>query len=198
MRFFAAILAAAAATTGLTGLAAAQSAFPAPGDDLIGFGALCHDLGKALTPAAELPRHLMHEQRGVAVAVAMSERLKTPNEHRELAALCSREHLLVHRIAELKPATTHDLIARCDGFRKPARIDQLAVVCEADARGRKGYDATPFPQAATLRRLFAAAQSVRSEAIAASGARGPEFGIALRKARIAAIAQARSQPAIEP
>jgi outer membrane protein len=35
MRFFAAILAAAAATAALTGVAAAQSAFPAPGDDLI-------------------------------------------------------------------------------------------------------------------------------------------------------------------
>ena len=170
----------------------------APGDELIGYGALCHDLGKALTPAAELPRHVMHEQRGVAVANAMSERLKAPNEHRELAALCSREHLLVHRIAELKPATIHDLIARCDGFRKPARIDQLAAVCEADARGRKGYDETPFPQATMLRHLFAAAQSVRGDAIAASGLKGPDFGAALRKARIVAIAQARSQPAIEP
>ncbi|MCC7097125.1 MAG: multifunctional CCA addition/repair protein [Thermomonas sp.] len=170
----------------------------APGDELIGYGALCHDLGKALTPAAELPRHVMHEQRGVAVANAMSERLKAPSEHRELAALCSREHLLVHRIAELKPATIHDLIARCDGFRKPVRIDQLATVCEADARGRQGHRDTPFPQATMLRHLFAAAQSVRGDAITASGLKGPDFGAALRKARIAAIAQARSQPAIEP
>lgn len=170
----------------------------APGDDLVGFGALCHDLGKALTPAAELPRHLMHEQRGVAVAVAMSKHLKTPNEHRELATLCSHEHLLVHRIAELKPATVHDLIARCDGFRKPVRIDQLATVCEADARGREGHLDTPYPQAVMLRRLFAAAQSVRGDAIAASGLKGPDFGTALRKARIAAIAAARSQPAVDP
>ncbi|HRO62827.1 multifunctional CCA addition/repair protein [Thermomonas sp.] len=170
----------------------------APGDDLIGFGALCHDLGKALTPAVELPRHVMHEQRGVAVANAMSERLKAPSEHRELAALCSREHLLVHRIAELKPATIHDLIARCDGFRKPARIDQLATVCEADARGREGHRDTPFPQADTLRRLFAAVQAVGSEAVASSGLSGPEFGVALRKARIAAISAARSQPPVDP
>ena len=164
----------------------------APGEDAIGYAALCHDLGKALTPAAEWPRHLLHEHRGVAPAQALSERLKVPAEYRELAMLCCREHLNVHRIDELKPSTVHDLIARCDGFRKPARIDQLATVCEADARGRLGHAETAYPQANTLRRLHAAALAVRSDAIAAQGIRGPAFGEALRKARSAAIAAAKS------
>ncbi len=163
----------------------------APRDDLIGYAALCHDLGKALTPADVLPKHLMHEQRGVAPAIAMSQRLKVPNEHRELAVACCREHLNVHRIAELKAATVHELIARCDGFRKPARIDQLASVCEADARGRAGRSEANYPQADTLRRLHAAAMGVRGADIAAQGVTGPAFGEALRKARIAAIAEAR-------
>lgn len=163
----------------------------APGDDLIGYAALCHDLGKALTPADVLPKHLMHEQRGVAPAIAMSQRLKVPNEHRELAVACCREHLNVHRIAELKAATVHELIARCDGFRKPARIDQLASVCEADARGRAGRADADYPQADMLRRLHAAAMGVRGADIAAQGVTGPAFGEALRKARIAAIAAAR-------
>lgn len=164
----------------------------APGDDLVGYAALCHDLGKALTPADVLPRHLMHEMRGVAPAIAMSQRLKVPNEHRELAVIASREHLNVHRIAELKPATVHELIARCDGFRKPARIDQLATVCEADARGRTGLSERDYPQADALRRLHASAMAVRGDAIAATGVTGPAFGEALRKARIAAIAAAKS------
>ena len=164
----------------------------APGDDLIGYAALCHDLGTALTPTDVLPKHLMHEQRGVAPAIAMSQRLKVPNEHRELAVACCREHLNVHRIAELKAATVVDLIARCDGFRKPARIDQLATVCEADARGRAGMAEADYPQAATLRRLHAAAMAVRGADVAAQGATGPAFGEALRKARIAAITAARS------
>ncbi|WP_447937793.1 multifunctional CCA addition/repair protein [Thermomonas fusca] len=163
----------------------------APGDDLVGYAALCHDLGKALTPADVLPKHLMHEQRGVAPAIAMSQRLKVPNEHRELAVACCREHLNVHRIAELRAATVHELIARCDGFRKPARIDQLATVCEADARGRAGRGETNYPQADTLRRLHAAAMGVRGADIAAQGVIGPAFGEALRKARIAVIADAR-------
>ena len=164
----------------------------APGDDLVGFAALAHDLGKALTPAGELPRHVMHEQRGIAPLMALCERLRVPNEHRELAAIACREHLNVHRIDELKPATVHDLIARCDGFRKPARIAQLAIVCEADARGRAGLAEAAYPQARTLRRLHAAALSVRSADVAA-GLEGPAVGEALRKARIAAIAAARGE-----
>jgi tRNA nucleotidyltransferase (CCA-adding enzyme) len=163
----------------------------APGDDLVGFAALVHDLGKALTPADALPRHLMHEQRGVAAVVALCERLRVPGEHRELAVIACREHLNVHRIGELKPATVHELIARCDGFRKPARIAQLATVCEADARGRAGLADSPYPQAGTLRRLHAAALAVRGADIDA-GLEGPAIGEALRKARIAAIAAARA------
>ena len=143
-------------------LACDMAATLAPGDDLVGFATLAHDLGKALTPAGELPRHVQHEQRGIAPLLALCERLRVPNEHRELAAIACREHLNVHRIDELKPATVHDLIARCDGFRKPARIAQLAIVCEADARGRAGLAEAAYPQARTLRRLHAAALSVRS------------------------------------
>ena len=163
----------------------------APGDDLIGYAALVHDLGKALTPADVLPRHLMHEQRGIAPIIALSERLKVPSEHRDVAVLCCREHLNVHRIDELKPATVHELITRCDGFRKPARIDQLATVCEADKRGRAGLSESDYPQGDTLRRLHAAAMSVRAADVAA-GLSGPDVGEALRKARIAAIAAAKA------
>jgi tRNA nucleotidyltransferase (CCA-adding enzyme) len=163
----------------------------APGDDLVGIAALAHDLGKALTPADMLPRHVMHEQRGVASVLALCERLRVPGEHRELAVIACREHLNVHRIDELKPATVHDLFARCDGFRKPARIAQLAAVCEADARGRAGLSDSPYPQADTLRRLHAAALAVRSADFAA-GLEGAAIGEALRRARIAAIAAARA------
>ena len=100
----------------------------APGDDLIGYAALVHDLGKALTPADVLPRHLMHEQRGIAPIIALSERLKVPSEHRDVAVLCCREHLNVHRLAELKPSTVHELITRCDGFRGANTPEELAAL----------------------------------------------------------------------
>ena len=102
----------------------------APGDDVIGFAALTHDLGKALTPADVLPKHIGHEQAGIAPLKALCERLKVPAAHRELAVMACREHLNVHRLDELRDATVFELLARCDAFRKPERIAQLARVCE--------------------------------------------------------------------
>ena len=163
----------------------------APGDAVIGFAALTHDLGKALTPTDELPRHVMHEQRGLAPLRALCERLKVPAAHRELALMACREHLNVHRLFELRDDTVHDLLARCDGFRKPERIAQLGIVCEADKRGRAGLADSDYPQREELQRLHAAALAVRGADVAAEGLQGPALGEALRKARIAAIHRAR-------
>ena len=165
----------------------------APGDTVVGFAALTHDLGKALTPAEALPRHVGHEQAGLAPLRALSERLKVPLEHRDLAVITCREHLNIHRIAELRDATLHDLLLRCDAFRKPERIARLALVCEADKRGRLGFEDAAYPQADELRRAHAAALAVNARDLAADGLTGPEIGEQLRTARIAAIGRARRQ-----
>lgn len=161
----------------------------APGDDLIGFAALTHDLGKALTPEHVLPKHLGHEQAGVAPLRALCDRLKVPTEYRQLAEAACREHLNVHRFAELRASTVFDLLSRCDGFRKRGRIAQIALVCEADKRGRAGLENEPYPQGQALQDALAAAMTVRAEDVA-HGRSGPEVGEALRRARIRAIAQA--------
>ena len=161
----------------------------APGDDIVGFAALVHDLGKALTPADVLPGHIGHERAGVAPLRALCERLKMPTAHRQLAEAACREHLNVHRFDQLRASTVHDLIARCDGFRRPERIGPLATVCEADARGRTGLEERAYPQADALRAAHAAACAVKAAEVA-GGLSGPAIGEALRRARIQAIAQA--------
>ena len=169
----------------------------APGDEVIGFAALVHDLGKALTPADELPKHILHEQRGLEPLEALCARLKVPATHRDLARAACREHLNVHRIAELRGSKIHDLIARCDGFRQPQRIAQLARVCEADKRGRGGMADSAYPQGADLVRLHAAAQAVQGRDVVRPGMDGLAIGDALRRARIAAINAARHAAAAE-
>ena len=169
----------------------------APGDDVVGFAALCHDLGKALTPEAELPKHVGHEAAGLAPLRALSTRLKVPAEHRELAELACREHLNVHRLFELRDATAYELLARCDAFRKPGRIAQLALACEADKRGRGGGEQADYPQGSELQRLHGAAMAVNARDLG-EGASGPALGEALRKARIAAIANARAAASLLP
>ena len=164
----------------------------APGDDLIGFCALTHDLGKALTPKDQLPKHIMHEERGVPPLRALAERLRVPVEHAALAELCCRLHLLAHRAAELKPSTTLELFEKLDAFRKPQRVEQFLTVCEADARGRLGLADTPYASSDLLRAAFAAACAVRAAPFVDQGLQGPAIAEAMRRERVRAITANRA------
>ncbi|RJS91264.1 multifunctional CCA addition/repair protein [Salinisphaera sp. Q1T1-3] len=157
------------------------------------YGALCHDYGKALTPARILPGHHGHEERGVAPAEAASQRLGVPKKLRDSAPLIARWHTHVHRIAELRPATVLSLLEGIDALRRPERLDDLVAVCAADVRGRLGYEGRTYPQAEQVRRAHAAALSISGRDIARDRAlSGPEIGKALRQARIRAIGDALS------
>lgn len=160
----------------------------APKDDLIGYCALTHDLGKALTPSHELPRHIMHEERGVQPTRELSARLRVPVEHAALAELCCRLHLLAHRAAELRPETQLSLFEKLDAFRKPQRLQQFLTACEADARGRLGHTDKPYPQADLLRAAFDAACAIKAAPFVAQGLQGPAIAEAMRKERVRAIA----------
>jgi len=162
----------------------------APGDDLVGFCALVHDLGKALTPADMLPRHIGHEQRGVAPLRALAARLKVPTEYAALAEIVCREHLNAHRALELKPATVLKLLAALDALRRPERLETFLAACMADKRGRRGHEHDDYPQASRLRRARDAAAAVTAAPFVAQGLQGPAIGAAMQRARVAAIAAA--------
>ncbi len=162
----------------------------APGDDAVGFAALTHDLGKALTPQADWPRHIAHETRGLVPLRALCARLKVGNEHRALAEAVCRYHLDAHRALALRAGTLLLLLEKLDALRRPQRLDGFLLACEADARGRAGHQHAPYPQAARLRAALAAAQAVRSEPLLAQGLAGLALGEALRAARCRAVAAA--------
>jgi tRNA nucleotidyltransferase (CCA-adding enzyme) len=167
-----------------------MAAHLAPGDALIGFAALLHDLGKGLTPADQWPKHIAHEHHGLAPVQAVCARWKVPSEYAAMAAHACREHLNVHRLQELRPETVHDLLARIDAFRRPERVAQLALICESDKRGRLGMTEDSYTQGSLLQRCFQAALAVRAADLPGNLA-GPAVGEALRKARIEAIAAAK-------
>jgi len=160
----------------------------APRDDLVGWCALVHDLGKALTPADELPRHVMHEHRGVEPVRAICARLKVPAEHAALAELVCRFHLDAHRALELRPATVLELFERLDSFRRQDRLQRFLLACEADKRGRLGLADLPYPQAEFLHAAHAAARAIEAAPFVAQGIAGPKIGEAMRAARQRAIA----------
>lgn len=159
----------------------------APGDPTVGFCALTHDLGKALTPSHILPRHLGHESGGLPPLNTLCARLKVPREAAAVARIVCAEHLNIHRLPELKPASVVDLIGRCDGWRKPERLRVLGLACMADKRGRLGEADAAYPQAQRLMDCHAAGAAISAEPLLARGLSGVAVGEAIRKARIDAV-----------
>jgi tRNA nucleotidyltransferase (CCA-adding enzyme) len=173
--------------TGVHTLMVLEQAAKLSDDPVVRFAALTHDLGKGTTPPSEWPRHIAHEQRGVALVEAMCDRLKIPNAYRELAALVSRYHLDAHRVTELRDSTLLEVLERLDAFRRPARFEQWVLACEADARGRKGLENRDYPQADHLRRARDTVAKVTLEPAERDGLDGPKIAEKLRKARLAAL-----------
>jgi tRNA nucleotidyltransferase (CCA-adding enzyme) len=173
--------------TGVHVMLALHCAAQLAASNAVRFATLTHDLGKACTPREHWPSHHGHEQAGVPLIEDLSARLKVPHGHRELAILAARHHTLVHRAAELKPATVLTLLENCDAFRRPERFGELLLACEADARGRTGREHEPYPQAAYLRQALAAAASVALAEEERRGLPGPAIGEEIRSRRLAAI-----------
>jgi len=159
-------------------------------DVRVRFAALLHDLGKGTTPASEWPKHVGHEEHGIALVRNICNRLRVPNEFRDLAVLVARYHTHCHRAIELRDATLLETLEALDAFRRPERVEGFVRAREADFRGRTGYEERPYPQADIFRQAYLAARAVDTAAIA-SGRSGPQIGEAIRLARIDAIHQMR-------
>jgi tRNA nucleotidyltransferase (CCA-adding enzyme) len=163
-------------------------------DTPVRFAALMHDLGKGITPSEEWPRHHDHEERGVALVEALCERLRVPNDHRELALRVVRYHGDCHRAAELRPSTILKVLKALDALRRPEQLEQFLAACEADFRGRPGYEERPFPQARIFRDALKAALSVDVQPLVARGLAGEAIAQELHRLRVGAISQVVRSP----
>ncbi len=123
------------------------------------FAVLMHDLGKALTPKEELPRHIMHEERGIKPVTEVCDRLRVPTQTKQLALAVCKEHLKCHQAFTLKAGTVWRLLQRLDVLRRPERVEAFLQACECDAKGRLGLEDRPYPQA---KYLLDAMQMVRT------------------------------------
>jgi tRNA nucleotidyltransferase (CCA-adding enzyme) len=156
-------------------------------DPIVRFAALTHDLGKAVTPTDELPRHIMHEIRGVPIIDRLCERLRVPTAYRQVARLVSRYHLNVHRAQELRESTLLEMLEKLDAFRRPERFEQFLLACEADARGRKGLENREYSQTDYLRRARQITASVTLDESMREGLTGEQIALRLRQLRIQAL-----------
>ncbi|MBT7950319.1 MAG: multifunctional CCA addition/repair protein, partial [Gammaproteobacteria bacterium] len=129
-------------------------------DPLIRFAALVHDLGKGTTPKAQWPSHRGHEERSVKLIQVLCDRYRIPGRYRDLAVIVARHHLDCHRIKEMRADTILRKLEAMDAFRRPERFEQFLLACEADIRGRKGFENRPYPQAQYLQAAMAAANNI--------------------------------------
>jgi tRNA nucleotidyltransferase (CCA-adding enzyme) len=132
----------------------------------------------------------------VAHADAISARLKTPLECRDAARLAARFVADAARADALAPARVLDVIVATDALRRSERLDWLIDSACAHAAAEGAAECA----APVLREALAVVRSVDASAIARdaiaraagqSSARrsavGDAIGVALRKARLAAL-----------
>ncbi|UTW49105.1 multifunctional CCA addition/repair protein [Bacterioplanoides sp. SCSIO 12839] len=168
---------------GIHALMSLQASVPLSTSITTRWAALTHDLGKALSDKANLPRHFGHETKGLIPIKALCKKLKAPKDALELALICSEFHTHVHRALELKPETLLKVFDRVDAWRKPERFEQFLLVSIADSHGRTGFENCDYPQADYMREALQVALSVTAKDMMAQGLAGPEIREGLQKAR---------------
>jgi tRNA nucleotidyltransferase (CCA-adding enzyme) len=159
------------------------------------FAALTHDLGKGTTPADILPAHHAHEVRSVELVAGLCERWRVQRDIAEMARIVAAEHGNLGQLATMRPASVHDVLARCDALRRPDRFVQILDACEADKSSRRAVGLPESAGAAYAARVDAmdalkAMQSVDAGAIAKSlteQGKAPRIADDVREARIDAI-----------
>jgi tRNA nucleotidyltransferase (CCA-adding enzyme) len=154
------------------------------------FSVLLHDLGKGLTPAAELPRHHGHEGRSVKLVNEVCARLRTPAECRDLALLVARFHGDIRRGRELRASTVVKLLESADALRRPQRFEQLLEACACDFHGRLGWESKPLPDPDLFLHALAAARTIDAAAIARNCSVTSQIAERMHVARVAAVKQA--------
>ena len=152
------------------------------------FAVLVHDLGKALTPVEELPRHIMHEERGIPPVTQICDRLKVPTALKNLALIVCKEHLKCHQVKNLKPGTLWRLLQRLDVLRRPEKVEAFVQACECDAKGRLGLEQRPYPQAQYMLDAMQIVRNIRAQDLP-EHVSGPEIGEMLIQYRIDALAK---------
>ena len=158
-------------------------------DIAVRFATLFHDVGKALTPPEKWPSHHGHGPAGVPLVEHLCQRLRVPNALRDLALLVTEFHDLVHTVDRQSPETLVALFDRIDAWRKPQRVEQLALTSEADARGRTGFENNAYPQGDYLRKAFEIVVNVSTKEVVAAGFKGVEVREELSRRRVKALGE---------
>ena len=175
--------------TGIHTLLTLQQATKLSSSGPVRFSVLVHDLGKAITPDSILPSHKGHETRGLPLVKNVCDRLGVANEYRQLALAVPEFHLHCHKALELQPKTILALLTGIGAHRSPNRLRDFLHCCEADARGRTGFEDRAYPSAAYLTEALSEISAIDVSDIVAEGLEGAEIGRQHKLRQLQALAK---------
>ena len=153
--------------TGVHILMSLEQAAKLSDDVTVRYATLVHDVGKAVTEKSKWPRHHGHETLGITLQQSIAQRLRVPNGHAQLAALVCEHHTKLHRLEQLRPSTLLKLLESLDAMRQPERLERFLLACEADARGRTGFEDREYPQRDYLNAVLKAINQLDVKALLA-------------------------------
>jgi len=159
---------------------------------MVRFGTLMHDLGKCATDKSILPRHIGHEKAGVAIVDHFSKKHGVPSKFQQFGHICSEYHPYMHQAFDLKPSTLVRLFEKIGAFHQPTLLQYFFLVCEADARGRKGFESIDYPQSDYMSSVFDVVSKVSISELDISRLEGKEIGEALTRLRVSAAKRAKN------
>lgn len=175
--------------TGIHTLMSLQQAALLSNSAAVRFSVLVHDLGKGITPDHVLPSHRGHEARGLPLVTDVCNRFKVPNEHRQLAMAVTEFHLLCHKAFELRPETILKLLKGLGALKSEHRLEEFLLCCEADARGRTGFENREYPSSDYLRQARQVILKTDISDLLESGVSGAEIGSQLALRQTAQLAE---------
>lgn len=157
------------------------------------FGALVHDLGKGLTPVELWPKHHGHEVAGLPLVKALCQRYRVPKAVTAFALNVTEYHGRIHCGLDgegkpnLKPRTYLKILKGCQALKQPERFHDILLACEADSKGRLGFENRDYPQTAFWQALAASAAQVDNRALVAQGFTGEAMALAVENEQLALI-----------
>jgi tRNA nucleotidyltransferase (CCA-adding enzyme) len=159
----------------------------------IRFAALCHDLGKGITPDKLWPSHKGHEKAGLPLVERICKQLKVPSHYKQLALKVCEFHLHCHKAFELKASTLLKMFNQLDIWRKPQEFDFFLMACKSDFLGRLGFEDRPYPQEQYLQAAVKAAREITAKRFVEEGLQGPAIKEAMATERLNVITEIKAQ-----
>lgn len=101
------------------------------------FAALCHDLGKGVTPESMLPHHYGHEVKGRKVLKDWNHRMTLPGRWMKAADFIISQHMRAPRLA--KPGKIVELLLAMHKISTELPISDIKIIIRADNKGLPFY-----------------------------------------------------------